>query len=348
MKIQEQFSLKQEKTPTNITVQGIISIALIEEQKRSVIDNLKKEISFDGFRDETVTDDMVIQKVGNLTVWTQAGIKVVQTYIAEILATTNTITIDQPHISIQDAVLGGTIGFSITVNRYPDIILPDYKKIAKKEGILESIHLTDNEVEQALLQVRKDLFIKEHKGEVAPEMPPPLTDEQVKNLNPEYNTVDQFVQKFRHNFAYNKEYTLRANRRAKILENIIMEMKVEIPKVFVDREVELLVEGMRDDAKKMSTTLESYLKEQKKDMESLKEEMRESAEKKVRVQIALNEISLKENINPTEKKIKQEKMRIQARDSSLSEKDAYTIATSILSNEEVFLLLEKNADDTVD
>ena len=344
MTIQEQFSLKTEKHPTEVTVNGVIPANLIQEQRQKAIENLKKELSFDGFREGGATDHMVIQKVGELAVWTRAGVEVVQAHIAEILGTTGTIPIDQPRVSIKDTALNGIISFDIQVQRYPDITLPDYSAIARKEGPLTPVQVTDQEVEDALLQLRKDVFTAEHKDQTPPETLPPLTDEQVQKLNPKYRTAIEFIENFKHTFINNKEYEQRAQRRARFVEHVVKNMQVEIPDIFINREVEALVEGVRNDAKRLNTTLESFLKQHNKDLEILKKEMRAAADKRVRIQLALNEIAKREKLQSEEKQVEVEIKRIQAREPTLSEHDVHTIAVSILMNEEVFRFLENIAD----
>ena len=348
MTIQEQFSLKMEKRPTEVTVNGVIPANLIWEQRQRAIENLKKELSFDGFREGSAPDHMVIQKVGELAVWTRAGVEVIQAHIAEILGTTGTIPIGQPRVSVRDTALNGIISFDrqfdIQVQRYPDITLPDYSAIARTEGPLTPVQVTDQEMESALLQLRKDVFANEHKDQNPPETPPPLTDKQVQNLNPKYRTAIEFIENFKHNFTNNKEYEQRAQRRARFVEHIVKNMQVEIPDIFINREVETLVEGVRNDAKRLNTTLESFLKQYNKDLEILKKEMREEADKRIRIQLALNEIAKREKLQSEEKQVEAEIKRIQAREPTLSEHDVRTIAVSILMNEEVFRFLENIAD----
>lgn len=344
------FSLEIEKRELDVVVKGAMPVAEIEKYRNEALEVIKKNITIDGFRKGGAPDEMIIQKVGAFEVWRNALFLAVQKNIVEILATTECICIGQPSLSLDSIGLNEKGSFTITVERYPDVFLPEYKNIAKEVGSLPPFVLDEQEIEKSLLDLRKNIYMNEHKDicktiDDVPQEIPELTDDQVKKISPQHKTVKEFLTYFRSVFEQNKRHQRKSERRIAMIKKIIEGTKVTISEKIIDQELDAGVESIKKDAERMGTTYEKFLEHQKKDEKAFREDLKPTAIEKIKTQMILNEISKKENIifKDTEK-IDAEAKRIQERNKTLSENQAKILAESIYTNEEVFLFLEHIAD----
>ncbi len=82
----------------------------------------------------------------------------------------------------------------------------------------------------------------------------------------------------------------------KILNQILKETKIELSEVIVDQEVKRRLAGLIEDVRKAGLTLEDYLKARNTDIETLKERYKKEVLDTYKLELVLEEIANKENI----------------------------------------------------
>lgn len=88
-----------------------------------------------------------------------------------------------------------------------------------------------------------------------------------------------------------------------ILKALFKEVKISIPRLLIEEEVNRMLSRLIDDTKKLGLTLEQYLKTKGKTGEQLKRDYRQEVEKTLTLEFALEEIAEKEKITVDNKEI---------------------------------------------
>jgi len=97
---------------------------------------------------------------------------------------------------------------------------------------------------------------------------------------------------------------------------------------------------MKADIQKFGTNWEEYLSGMQKSEEDLKKSWRETAEKKAKIQLILNQIAKVEHIKPTEEEIDVEAIKILHKVPNAEENRVKDYVYQILINDKVLKLLE--------
>jgi len=175
---------------------------------------------------------------------------------------------------------------------------------------------------------------------------PEINDEFVKQLGA-FENVDMLKKNISEGLLNEKQEKEKQRIRVVIIEAIAKEIKQEVPELLVERELQKMFEELKNSIEQMGMKWEDYLLHIKKNLQELRTEWMAEAEKRVRVALALREISRKENINPTmqEVELKANDYLRQFADDEAAQKQIdpdrlREYAKGILKNEKVFELLE--------
>ncbi|MDA1353991.1 MAG: trigger factor [bacterium] len=136
---------------------------------------------------------------------------------------------------------------------------------------------------------------------------PELTDEFVKEkLDDDVNTVSELKASIRKK----KEDELKQQNENKVREAVLDEVtdnsKMEVPKGMVDREVESNIRMLESQLRQSGLDLAKYAELMQKDIEGMKEEMRPTAETRVKRGLAVKAIREKEKIEATDEDVNAE------------------------------------------
>ncbi|HEY0221038.1 MAG TPA: hypothetical protein VGC58_02335, partial [Candidatus Paceibacterota bacterium] len=168
---------------------------------------------------------------------------------------------------------------------------------------------------------------------------PELDMNFVKMLG-DFKDVDDFKSKIRENIKREKELKEKDKRRIAVIEKIIENSTIELPKIIIDGETEKMLAQFKDDVAKSGLTFEGYLEHIKKSEEDLKSEWKDTAIKRAKSQVILNTISKDEGINAKEEDIKREMEYILAHNKDADRFRVRMYVDTFLTNELVFKFLE--------
>lgn len=138
-------------------------------------------------------------------------------------------------------------------------------------------------------------------------------------------------------------------QKKEIIESISEKMKLDIPSVLVDREIEVMLSELEADIQKIGLNKAQYFQQLKTSEEKLKEEWKnKQAQTRVKAALAIREISKKEGIVPSSEEIEQEANKIMEYYQSIGQtedkmdiKRLYEATKGNLTNEKVFEFLMK-------
>lgn len=339
------------KENSTVEIIGSIPFEIWGKHKEKALKNLSQNIKIDGFRPgSSIPEKILIEKVGEMAVLNEMAEYALQDAYPIIVMKNKIDVLGSPQIAITKIAKDNPLEFKITSAVMPEIKLPDYKKLAKKEMEKkeESLEVTDEEVNKAIEQVQKaQKHIKKEGEEVTKEdlekksdELPELTDELVKTIG-DFKDVEDFKTKLKENIGHEKKHRAKEKKRLEILDAIIKDTKVELPEVLVEAESQKMLAEMKDNISRMGLQFEKYLEQIKKTEEDLKKEWRTDAEKRVKSQLVLNKISLDEKIVPPEDEVKKNVDAILEHHKDARRENVEVYVKMMVSNNEVFCLLEK-------
>ena len=132
---------------------------------------------------------------------------------------------------------------------------------------------------------------------------PELNEDFIKRVG-NYKTLDDFKKDTKDKLEKQIEMVNKNSYEHKLLEKVTDVCEVKVPKVLIEREVEYMMKSLEDDLKSKDLSLQDYYKSIKTDEEKVKREYEIVAKKRIKQELVLDKISQVENIQVTEKEVK--------------------------------------------
>ena len=149
----------------------------------------------------------------------------------------------------------------------------------------------------------KEIIYKVKVIEIKEKELPELNEDFVKTMG-NYKTLDDFKKDIKDKLEKQAEMVNKNNYERKLLGEVTDICEVKVPKVLIEREMEYMIKSLEDDLKSKDLSLEDYYKSIKTDEEKVKKEYRIVAEKRIKQELVLDKISQVENLQVTEKEVK--------------------------------------------
>jgi trigger factor len=366
--------MKINKLPkSEVEIEGEIDAEVFETYFNKALKQIGENLEIDGFRKGKVPENVLLSKVPEAQILGEMAELALSEHYPKILEEEKIDAISRPEISITKLARKNALGFKIKTAVMPEMQLPDYKQIAKKvvsEVTAEEKNTepTEKEIEDTIMDIRKSRAPKIHMADAAETphehkegeepLPNPLLDKErekgeVKNESelPEFN--DEFVQalgpfkdiadfreKLKQNIKLEKDNQLKEKTRLRVVEKIIDDLKVELPEILIEVELDKILYRMESDITQMGLKFEDYLKHLNKTVEDLRKEFRTDAEKKAKLALVLNKISEIEKITADPEQVANEVAMILEHYKDADPERAQMHAENVLTNEKVFQFLE--------
>ena len=356
------YEIKINKLPkSEIELTASLPSDLLDNAREKAIKSLGENLEIDGFRKGHIPPKVIAEKAGEALILDESADIVLKEHFPKIIEQEKFDIIGSPKISITKMALGNPFEFKAVFAILPEINLPDYKKISKEtkeknEKKSEKIEVTDKEVDDVLLQIRKNKAHMDwhkqnpeadhhnHPDLEKEENLPPLDDELAKSAG-NFKDLSELKEKVKENIKIEKEHRAKDKLRAEIIEAILKETKIDLPEILVDSETNKSLAQMKDDIQRMGGKFDEYLTQAKKTEEELRKDFRESSEKKAKVQLIFNKIADAEKLEPNKEILDNEVKEVMKHYPEASETNARIYVSTILINQEVLKLLENNLQD---
>jgi FKBP-type peptidyl-prolyl cis-trans isomerase (trigger factor) len=316
--------------------------------RAKAIAKIQKEMRLPGFRPGHVPEAMLVKQVGDLFIFNEMADLAINDAFPDIMTEAKTNFITMPNIQITKIAVGNPLLFKIVGPVIPEIKLPDYKKIAKKENEVKSepVEATEKELADTLEEIRKNYALRnhthaegeEHKDDEKMELPE-VNEEWVKKLGA-FASVEDFKNKIKEGIQKEKEFKNKDKKRMSIIEKILEGTKVAMPKVMIESELRKMHAQFEDDIALAGLKVEDYLKHLKKTPEDLKKEWTPDAEKRAKVQLIITKIALDEKIEADPEIVKREVENLLKTYKDATEERTKAYVEMMLVNEKVFEWLE--------
>ena len=327
------------KEGMRITITAVIDWKVLEEKSKIALDEMLSKAELPGFRKGKVPKDMFVEKVGELTILEEGAERVIADAYPEIVAEEKFMPISRPKIRITKIASKNDLEFEIEVETMPEIILPDYKKIAgeiKEEKADDTVK--DEEIDTVLHNLQHSLMHSEGKPD-SHETHPEINDEFAKKVG-NFDNLDKLKENIKQNIKMEKQLRVKDKRRSEIAEKLIAETKGDIPEVLVSDESRALLERLKFDLGNAGIKWDEYLRNIKKTEEEILKDVRPDAEKRVKLEMIVAKIARAEKFEPNPEEIKSEVEKIMKVHTNADPVRAEEYVRSIFTNRKVFEFLE--------
>lgn len=341
-------TFKIEKKPgSEVEISGEIPYEALVSFRKEAIKNIAAEIEMPGFRKGHVPEDLALRQVGELEVLQEAANMYLRELYPAIVEANELDVIGRPDIHITKLAPENAVGLHIHTAVYPVVTLPkNWKELVAKVPAEPQAEVTEKDVEEALVAIRRAHAKAKSEvpvaadAEVKEEDLPALTDEFAKSLG-NFLGVTDLTEKLRANMVEERHTQARDKRRGKIIDALLEKIEMDVPELFVASEQEKILGQMRDDVARFGLTFEGYLEQVGKTEEQLREEFKDQAVKRAKLQMVLNKVAADEKIE-AEKADVDEEMKHALEHFPEAKQDLLRIhIETVLRNEKVLQMAEQ-------
>jgi trigger factor len=135
---------------------------------------------------------------------------------------------------------------------------------------------------------------------------PELDDEFAKDVDDEVETLDALKEKIKTRLEDSKKHEAEHHLRDGVVEKAAENAEVEIPEVMVENEVNRMLQEFEQRLQMQGMNLELYFQFSGQDENALREQMKEEAVNRVRVNLTLEAIAKLENLEVTDEDVNAE------------------------------------------
>lgn len=338
-----------EQNDTAVTIQGNVPIDIVLKERASALQQLGKDVKLDGFRPGKIPEKILSEHVDPVTLWKEMATRALSKALPDIIKEHNIDPIGYPDIHVTKLAPDNPLEFTATFSLLPAVSLPDYVAIAKEHATHKKDEsVSEKELEDAITNIRKR-FAQSEQKEGAEEKDlklPQLDDAFVQKIGP-YQNVDDFRKKLFEQIKTYKQHMAREKNRLAIIEGIVKEANPKVPRVLIDIELDKMLAQMRADIQRAGMDITKYFEQVGKTESDFRKDWEKDAEKRAQIQLVLNEIAKKEDIQADEKEVEaQTKQLLVQHPPAKNDLKRAEVATKIyvatqLTNERVFQFLEE-------
>ncbi len=343
---------KKELQDSEVELTGEIPFDTVAPYREQALKNITAEAEMPGFRKGHVPTDMVLKKVGEMAILEEAVEILMRDFYPELVDVLKLDVVGRPDIRITKLTPGAPVEITIKTPLYPVVELPKHWRDVSKDIAIETVSdILDSEVDEALQSIRRA-----HAKATSPESPentptsevksedlPALDDAFAQSLG-KFADLAELKTKLRENLKLEKEQQTKDKRRGMIVEKLLEQTKVAIPAVFVESELEKIINQLKEDITRFGLTFEQYLKKTNKTEDAVRDEFRDQAGKRAKLQLALNKLADQEKVEADKETVEQEmKHALEHFPDARPELVKIHIET-VLRNEKVLQMLEGGSE----
>ncbi|MFA6269751.1 MAG: trigger factor [Candidatus Paceibacterota bacterium] len=350
------YEFKIKKLPkSEVEMEVSIPADFLVSARKKAINMFGVSLDVPGFRKGHIPENVVIEKIDEGEILGEAADILLKEHFPKIISEAKLDIIGQPKVSITKLALGNPVEFKVVFAVMPEFTLPDYKKIAasSKQQVAskeEKTEATDKELEDVLLQIRRNKahfdWHEAHKDETGHNHPEikdedlPALDDEFAKVAGNFKSLAELKEKVKENIVAEKKARNIEKTRAQIMEALVKKTDIELPNILVESETEKSLAQMKDEIERAGGKFADYLTQIKKSEDDLKKDLKDSSEKKAKIQLIFNKIAEAEKLEPNKEILENEVKEVMKHYPSASETNARIYVSTILINSEVLKLLE--------
>ncbi len=334
----KKYTSKQiEKTIDIYTFEVQAAIELLNEQKEKLFPELAKDIKIPGFRPGKAPRQVIEEKLAT-KLFTESINRMLPSIAYEVIIENSLNPITNLEYSLKDFDESKGITFTFSFTNYPEVTLADYSKIkiAKKEVVVK-----DDEIESVMQNIIKSSLPKEkweknivkkpekssqqsvkkqetsnkqgehdHKGHSHAKKDDEeikITNDLVEALGYETEkTVEDLKKSIKEKLVEMKTSQNQQDYIDEVIKEAVAISKFDIPKVFVEREIEIMENNFKKRLEDIKLNLDTYLASQGSTIEEYRKDWAKQAEERVKTDLILLTIASNEKLIPKDSEVETE------------------------------------------
>ncbi len=347
------YSVSVKKLPkSQVELQVIIPAELFDATRSEAIKRIGTDVELPGFRKGHVPEKILLTKIGEGALLEEMAELAISRAYPHIIIQEKLDVLGRPEVRLTKIAIGNPLECTITTAVFPDMTLPDYKKIAaKEEKETKEVTVSDEELEKTITEIRRMRNKQdapeeieheegeEHDAQKEEKELPPLDDAYVRTLG-DFDTVELFKTKLRENILNEKTREAKDKKRVAIMEAIVAASDIDLPEVIIGQELSRMEDEFAHEVERMGLSVDAYLKAVQKTREDMHKDWRPDAEKRAKVQLIVAKIAELEKVVPDKENFDREVAKLRTQHPDASEERITSFVQMLLNNEEVFKLLE--------
>ncbi|MFR4763390.1 MAG: trigger factor, partial [Anaerococcus obesiensis] len=134
---------------------------------------------------------------------------------------------------------------------------------------------------------------------------PEIDDEFAKDIS-EFETLEELKEDTKKNLKEEKEKSVKNQIQNEAIKALVEKSEVNAPDPLVNQEIDLEMQNLDQRLRQMGISLQQYIEMTKMDMSAIRDQYRAVAEDKVKANLVMDEVALKENIEVSDEEIENE------------------------------------------
>lgn len=206
-----------------------------------------------------------------------------------------------------DEAFEGGKGENYPLNIGSGSFIPGFEEqlIGMKKGEERTINVTFPEDYNSEDLKGKEATFRVKVNEIKRKELPELDDEFAKDVS-EFETLEEYKADLRKKLEEKASHDEEHYKKDTVVEKAAENATIEIPQVMIDHEVEHMLQDLEQRLKMQGMTLDLYFQYSGQNVEQLKEQFKQDAEKRVRINLTLEAIAKAENIQVEEQDVEEE------------------------------------------
>lgn len=342
---------QKELPNSEVELAGDVPFEAILPYQDHALKHIAESLDLPGFRKGHVPTDIALKKVGEIAVLEEAVELFMRDFYPELVDTLKIDAVGRPDIRITKLAPGNPVGITVHTTTYPTVELPkNWKTIAQKVEIETVADVLDAEVDEALTSIRR-AHAKSNQpasestptSEVPPEQLPELNDTFAQSLG-SFTDLADLKTKLKENIKMEKEQKAKEKRRGSIIDALLEKTSVAVPTIFVESELEKIMNQLREDISRFGLSFEDYLKRMEKTEQQVRDDFRDQATKRAKLQLTLNKLAEEEKIEADKDAVEKEFGHAMEHFPDARPELVRVHIETVLRNEKVFEMLESKEE----
>lgn len=177
--------------------------------------------------------------------------------------------------------------------------------IGHKVGDKFEINVTFPEDYQAQEFQGKDAKFVVEINSITEKQLPELDDEFAKDIS-EFDTLEELKNNLKEKLADDKKSFAESQMQNQAVAALVEVSEVSAPKSMVDREIDFDLQNLDQRLQQMGLTLSQYIEMTKMDINAIRDQYREGAEARVKANLVIDELAIKEGIEVSDEEKEEE------------------------------------------
>lgn len=203
--------------------------------------------------------------------------------------------------SVDGEVFEGGVAENHSLELGSGSFIPGFEEqlVGVKSGEEKNVEVTFPEEYHAAELAGKDAVFKVKVHEIKGKELPDLDDEFAKDVDDEIETLDELKEKTKTSLQEAKDHQAEHHVRDTVVEKATENAEIDLPPIMVENEIKRMLQEFEQNLQMQGMNLDLYYQLTGQDQSALHDQMKNDAEKRVRMNLTLEAISKAENIEVT-------------------------------------------------